>query len=155
MNQTIHCIIDKKTFYDVNIRNILRSRLVSISVFAIVIIILSLINPGLFGSFYYTVAGMVLLMFAILFFTYRSAIRKAYEQTKKFNALEYDLVVDDDGIEMQTAQSQSKYSYNQFVALKDYKTSLCLFPSKDRVIIIPKDQCPAELADFLRQRIGV
>ena len=153
MNQTIHCTIDKKTFYNVNIKNILSRRLVTLAIFAAVILVCSLINPGLLGNFYYTVAGLVIFMFAILFFTYRSAIRKAYEQTKKFNALEYDLTVDDDGIEMQRAQSHEKYSYDQFVSIKDYKTSLCLFPSEDRVIIIPKDQCPAELADYLRQRI--
>ena len=67
MNQTIHCTIDKKTFYNVNIKNILSRRLVTLAIFAAVILINSLINPGLLGNFYYTVAGLVIIMFYMKF----------------------------------------------------------------------------------------
>lgn len=88
-------------------------------------------------------------MFPFVFLIYRNSIKKAYEQSVKFNALEFDLTFSDDGVELQTSQVKANYSYNQFIAFKEFKNTYCLLLSKDRIIIIPKTQCPEELRRLL------
>lgn len=158
MNETIHVTLDKAVYSNaykkIFFSGFRKWPIIVLESYLLCAVILKLVSGKNVVTDLFLLVVCSLLMAWVIIRAYQKSLKQGFEQTERFNGLEYDVTFYDDYLVLKTATSESSIRYNLFVNYLETESLYCLLPSKDRVIILQKNQCSKDVRDLITQHFA-